>query len=65
MAICVECGGLYPGRRKRLGYNTCLDCGDEKATREIERKFECTAPLYNKGPYGYIATKKEAKDVGK
>ena len=35
------------------------------AQLEIERKKKCTAPLYNKGAYQYVATEEQAKDVGK
>lgn len=65
MAICIECGGLYSGRRLKLGYKVCLDCGDQSAQKDKEVKAQCSAPLFNKGPYGYIATKGDAKDAGK
>lgn len=65
VAVCVNCGDLYSGYRKKAGYDTCLDCGDAEAQKQIEHKNKCSAPLFNKGPYGYVANKKVAKDVGK
>ena len=51
MAVCIECGDEYSDRRKALGYNTCLECGDAIATQQILHKAKCTAPAYNKGGY--------------
>jgi len=65
MAICVECDDEYSDRRKTLGYDTCLECGDAAATREILFKASCTAPAYNKGGYMYVTSAKMAKDLGR
>jgi len=65
MAICTECAEKYSDRREALGYNTCLECGDVVATREILFKASCTAPAYNKGGYAYVTSAKMAKDLGR
>ena len=65
MAICIECDDEYSDRRKALGYDTCLDCGDAIATQQILHKAKCTAPAYNKGGYMYISSASTAKDVGR
>lgn len=56
-AICEDCGDDFSINRKQLGYNTCLDCGEEK------RIFP-TAPAFNKGAYT-IVTMNNIKDIGK
>lgn len=63
--LCKVCGGEFPLKRQELGYDTCLKCGEKAAAEEKERKSKCTAPAYNKGPYMYILTKRDAKDAGK
>lgn len=63
MALCM-CGEEYSDKRKELGYNTCLECGEKEARLEISNKARSTAPAYNKGPHMYI-TKRWVKDVGK
>lgn len=57
IAICKGCGDEYSYKRKQLGYNTCLDCGEEK------RIFP-TAPAFNKGAYT-IVTMNNVRDIGK
>ena len=61
MAICKMCYNDYPDKRKQYGYNTCLDCGDKIADKEIRRKKKQTAPLFNKGGYQYIVSLDEIK----
>lgn len=56
-AFCTTCGEEYSYKRKELGYNTCLDCGEEK-------RFFPTAPAFNKGAYT-IVTMSNVKDIGK
>ena len=56
-AICTECGEDYSAKRKALGYDTCLDCGEDK------RIFP-TAPAFNKGAYT-IVTMNNVRDIGK
>jgi len=62
---CGKCGEEYHPRRKELGYNFCLDCGDKHAQKQIEHKKKCSAPLYNKGGYGYVSSKEAAKWIGR
>lgn len=35
MAQCIECGEDYQDARKRLGYNTCLKCGELNSKKVI------------------------------
>ena len=65
MAICVECYEEYSDKRKALGYNTCLDCGDVAAAKQALHKAKCIAPAYNKGAYMYISSNTMAKDWGR
>ena len=62
---CIVCGDHYSGRRKDLGYRTCLSCGDKVARKEIEHKKKCSAPLFNKGSYQYVSSKEAAKWIGR
>lgn len=62
---CNVCDEEFSHKRYQLGYRVCLECGEEQANREKLRKSKCTAPLFNKGAYGYIISKRDAKDVGK
>ena len=65
MATCISCGSDYPEKRKLLGYDICIVCGDEFAQKEAIRKSKCVAPLFNKGAYQYIGNVKEAKSIGR
>jgi hypothetical protein len=38
---------------------------EARAQEEKARKAKCVAPVYNKGPYQYIATEEQAKWVGR
>ena len=62
---CRDCGDEYHPRRKELGYSVCLECGDKKAQKSIAHKKKCSAPLFNKGGYGYISSKEAAKSIGR
>ena len=62
---CSECDAEYHPRRKELGYDTCLECGDVKAQKAISHKRKCSAPLFNKGAYQYVTSSAAAKDVGR
>ena len=64
MKLC-ECEEEISDARYKLGYKTCIDCGEKLAKKEIERKKNCIAPAYNKGAYQYIATYEEALDIGR
>lgn len=56
-AICKDCGEEYHHKRKELGYDTCLDCGEDK-------KIFPTAPAFNKGAYT-IVTANNVRDIGR
>lgn len=62
---CYLCGDAFSPRRLKLGYKTCLVCGDKKAQQQIQHKKKCTAPLYNKGSYQYVSTRSDAKEIGR
>jgi len=40
---CRSCGEQYDHRRRQLGYNFCLDCGDFRAQQV--RSSWCIAPI--------------------
>ena len=65
MAKCIECGDDFNPKRYKLGYRTCIECGEEKAKIEILRKSRCIAPAYNKGAYMYVTSSQMAKDLGR
>jgi hypothetical protein len=44
---CRSCGETYDYRRRELGYNFCMDCGDFKATEQ--RASWCVVPLPKQG----------------
>ncbi len=64
-ALCIECEGEFALARKRLGYDTCLECGEVAANKERERRSKCVAPAYNKGAYMYVTDRRMAKDLGR
>jgi len=64
MKLC-KCEEEIPLERYKLGYRTCIYCGETEARKEIEFKKQCIAPAYNKGAYQYIASIEEAMDAGK
>ena len=51
MAECVSCGDNFNPKRYRLGYRTCLECGQPLALQEKVSKSRRTAPAFNKGAY--------------
>lgn len=61
--ICDECGEEFSDKRGKLGYTTCLECGDKEANKEKNRKKKCIAPAYNKGAYQYITSKECVKNI--
>ena len=65
MAICVECYSVFPDKRKDLGFNTCIVCGDKHASLEKIRKSKCIAPLFNKGAYQYVGSIVDARNAGR
>ena len=54
--VICKCGNLFPAARSRLGYTTCLSCGDKQA----HAVTYCTAPL-NKSNYMLITNAAELK----
>jgi len=65
MAICERCDGEFSDGREKLGYKTCLVCGEEDAQIEIEKKKLRVATPYNKGPYMFITSRSMVKDLGR
>ena len=65
MNNCKICYEEFPLKRKKLGYEVCIKCGDEIANKESIRKSKCIAPLFNKGAYQYIGNIEEAKYIGR
>ena len=62
---CIECGDNFNPKRFKLGYRTCIECGEEIAQIEMVRKSRCIAPAYNKGAYMYVSSSQMAKDLGR
>ncbi len=65
MATCFECGEEYSSKRAKLGFNTCLACGEEKAKLQSVAKSQRLAPLFNKGAYQYITDGNNLLSLGK
>jgi len=61
---CNECEETIHPNRYKLGYRTCLACGDEVAQRLAEMRKKQVAPAYNKGAYQYI-TLEDTKTIGR
>ncbi len=64
-AKCVECGSAYSAKRHTLGYNTCLECGEQTIKAANERLKKQCAPAYNKGAYMFITDMQMVKDLGR
>ena len=62
---CFECGEEFNPKRKELGYEYCLECGEAHAKVETIRKSKCVAPAFNKGAYQYVGSVEEAKYIGR
>ena len=62
---CFDCGEEFSPKRKALGYEHCLECGEGYAKKETIRKSKCVAPAFNKGAYMYVSSKSMAKDLGR
>mgnify|MGYP001358253916 FL=1 len=65
MATCKECGESFSDKRRLLGYETCLECGEQEAQELVSKRKEQIAPAYNKGAYQFITSKTMAFDMGK
>ena len=62
---CVKCENSFSVKRKKLGYDTCLECGAVDAKKISVHRSKCTAPAFNKGAYMYVSSKSMAKDLGR
>jgi ribosomal protein L37AE/L43A len=56
--LCVVCGGYIAHERYRLGYKTCLQCGEAAA----RNKKHTIAPI-NKSNYMYISDLSQLKQL--
>ena len=65
MAECVSCGDDFNPKRYRLGYRTCLECGQTLALQEKVSKSRRTASLFNKGAYQFITSLEQVKHLGR
>lgn len=65
MAMCIKCGEEFSEKRKELGYNICLYCGEVEAKESKFKKSEKVVVAYNKGPLIYVPTVEEFKNLGK
>ena len=59
---CVRCGETYNKERAKLGYKTCLSCGDKSAIVETEKKASRVTCAYNKSGLMYVADIKTTLD---
>ncbi len=62
---CSECGEEFNIKRAKLGYSTCLDCGDAEAGRIARFRTRCSAPAFNKGAYQPVMTLDDARWAGR
>ena len=62
---CKDCGEEYSIKRAKLGYATCLDCGDASASKIMEFRRECSAPAFNKGAYQPMMSRDDARWAGR
>jgi hypothetical protein len=58
LAFCVECGDDYPDARLKLGYRTCLPCGDAHA-----RDVKWAAVPMSKSNYVLVTNPLELKQL--
>lgn len=54
--VVCECGELFPAARARLGYTTCLSCGD----RQARAVTFCTVPM-SKSNYVVVSNPAELR----
>jgi ribosomal protein L37E len=60
---CRSCGEQYDHRRRQLGYNFCLDCGDFRA-QQIRSSW-CVAPIAHKQGATLVTNPKDLKGLNK
>mgnify|MGYP000601502268 CR=1 FL=1 len=61
--LCRSCGETYDYRRRELGYNFCMDCGDFKATEQ--RASWCIAPIAHKQGATLVTNRDDLKGLNK
>ena len=49
-----RCGNEYSDARAQLGFDRCLECGEEAAAAEIARRTQMIAPISHKSGYTYL-----------
>ena len=59
--ICALCGEAYDQRRRELGINFCLDCGDIRA--EQQRASWCIAPIAHKQGATLVTNRNDLKGL--
>jgi hypothetical protein len=57
---CITCGDTYPAARHALGYQTCLDCGEEAAV--AMRTSWAIVPLPKQG-YTRVTNKEDLQHL--
>ena len=62
-ARCTSCGDSYDYRRRQLGYNFCLDCGDSQAKEA--RSNWCIAPIAHKQGATLVTNRNDLKGLNK
>lgn len=62
-AHCISCDQPYSQRRKELGYNFCLDCGEYQATKQ--RAGWCVAPIAHKQGATLVTNFNDLKGLNK
>lgn len=65
MAICNLCEEDFNDKRRALGYETCLECGEKDAIQEANRRRSHLAPAYDKDVYQNVDDLFDAHDAGK
>ena len=53
-----RCGNEFSEARSRLGFDYCLDCGEEEAAAETARRARMIAPISHKSGYTYLGSDK-------
>ncbi len=60
MAECIECEEEFPDKRLELGYETCLDCGEQAATAiATARNRQKLAEIAPRAAAGIVKTNEE------
>lgn len=59
--VCTTCSDFFSSARRRVGYRTCLPCGEAAAASD--RKKWTVVSLYNKGAYQFVTTSAAAQTM--